>query len=299
MKEEIAKVTIEAVEEAVVEERTALDDLVELDVKNAEVEIDVEKYYKEIESFRFQHDDIKKHEADVILEELGPKYIDNNHSAKLNEAREHLYDWFRKYDVDSDLVVKASSEERDKIYGIVQFMKNYYLNTVDNLMFSFEITDKEYKFLRKSLRDEMRYNGVEAFNIIELYSNYISQWDQMYKELGGGFIAPIDIKNVVMLYHFLSKHEVKGLHDDFKLFISILGKIADMNKVFNAFNIVKERINTDFMVWAGAISTDYIDDQEAMAEEQQQPNPLEKIEKNIDNLTNIVTMLAEKDVAKD
>lgn len=292
MKEEIEKISTETLENAV-EERTLLDDLVELDITNTD-DIDINMYYKEIEDIRFGHEELKKQEADIILEELGPKYIDDSHSSKMEEAKKQLYNWIKKYDVNSEFIKNASSEERDKIYGIVQFLKNHYLNIIEKLMFAFEITDKEYKFLRKSLRDEMKYNGVEAFNIIELYSNYITQWDALHKELGGGFVAPIDIKNVVMLYHFLSKHEVKGLHDDFRIFISILGKIADMNKVYNAFNIIKERINTDFLIWAGAISTDYVD----MPEEptvNEQPNPLAKLEKAVDTLTEVVSKLVEKE----
>jgi hypothetical protein len=295
MEEKIGKISTD---DLVEEQKTALDELVVLNVNESDV--DIEKYYKEIEDLRIERDDLKRNEADNIIEELGPKYIDTHHADKLKTAKEQLRNWIKKYDVNSEYIIDATSEERDKIYGIVQFVKNYYLNTIDNLMFSFEITDKEYKFLRKALRDEMEYDGVEVFNIIELYTNYISVWDQMYKELGGGFTAPIDIKNVVMLYHFLSKYKVKGLHDSFRHFTTILTKIADMNKVFNAFNVVKERINTDFMIWAGAISSDYVD--ETLTEEDLRgsaaSDPMQKIdkmEKAIDTLTNVVGKLADKE----
>lgn len=295
MEEKIEKISTD---ELVEDSKTTLDDLVELDVK--ENDVDIEKYYKEIEDLRTERDDLKRNEADNIIEELGPKYIDSHHADKLKMAKQHLHDWIRKYDVNSEFIINATTEERDKIYGIVQFVKNYYLNTIDNLMFSFEISDKEYKFLRKALRDEMEYDGVEVFNIIELYTNYIAVWDQMYKELGGGFTAPIDIKNVVMLYHFLSKYKVKGLHESFRHFTTILTKIADMNKVFNAFNIIKDRINNDFLIWAGAISSDYVD--ETLTEEDLQgsaaSDPVQKIdkmEKAIDALTDVVGKLAEKE----
>jgi hypothetical protein len=174
-------------------------------------------------------------------------------------------------------------------------MKNYYISLIDKLMFSFEITSKEYKFLDKALNIEMKYNGIEAFNIIELYTAYLIQWSALHKDLRGGFISPIDIKNVVMLYHFLSKYEVKGLKEEFMTFISILGKIGDMNKVYSAFNVVKERIETDFIVWAGAISTDLVDEPQAQEGNAPQSgaNPIAKLEKTIETLTQVVSKLTE------
>ena len=85
----------------------------------------------------------------------------------------------------------------------------------------------------------------------------MKEWKETDKALPKqieSFMVDIDIKNIVMLYHFLGKHSVKGIGAEFYTFASILGKIADTNKIYNAYNIIKSRLDNDFALWTSAIT---------------------------------------------
>jgi hypothetical protein len=108
------------------------------------------------------------------------------------------------------------------------------------------------------MEHKMEYNGNEVFNVVELKETYLDTWRMIDKTIDKNipsFVVNIDIKNLVMLYHFLSKYIVKGLGKEYYTFKGLLTKIAECNKIFNALNVLTKNYSEKFQIWAGAITS--------------------------------------------
>jgi len=242
--------------ENTIQEIDLLQELVDHDFSSDEA-TDFEKYFNVLESAERDNETFKKEEADYIIAELGPKYLDKTYLDELEKLKNNLTSFIKKHDVNSDLIKNMSETDKDKLFAIGKFLNKNIVHKINDLTFTFTISRDEYKFINSVMNNRMSYDGTEVFNLIELKNTYLDKWDEDFKKLpkvANEMFITIDIRNVVMLYHFLSKYSVKGIGDEFIKFVSILQKIADTNKLFNAYNIVKDRINSDYMIWVGAMT---------------------------------------------
>ena len=246
-------------QEPVVNEMQEIDLLEELSNHDfsSDEPTDIDKYFAVLEDAERDNELFKSQESENIITELSPKYMDEDYLKDLNKSKENLLSFIKKHDVNGDIIQKMSEQDKDKVFAIGKFLNRCFVSKVNELTFTFELTIEEYKFISTAFRSKMSYDGTEVFNLIELKQRYLDEWEQKYKALPKGvpgFFVTIDIKNVVMLYHFLSKHTVKGVEKEFYYFVEVLTKIADTNRLFNAYNVVKDRLNSEFFVWSGSIT---------------------------------------------
>jgi hypothetical protein len=123
------------------------------------------------------------------------------------------------------------------------------------MKFVFVLTKAEAKFLNKILTQEISYNGDEVFNYAELHKTF---WESVRVKLeedkiSEEFTFKINIKTLLILHHLIKGYSVKGRTNDFQLFMNVLFKIANVNKLFNAYNIIIERIKTDREIWGNGL----------------------------------------------
>jgi len=257
MSEELKNMQEFAIEEKSEEKNEVidpLDNLVNHDF-STDSEINLEESYEMLNFIERENKLTKTFEAENVIKELEHLYVDTDYKEKLNKAFENVKSYIKKYNIEKDEVKNMSENEKTKIFAIGSFLNKNVGHMLNELQFSLSFTREEYKFVESAIR-RLTFDGNEVFNIIELNEKYFKEWREIDKSLPKAvpsFIVNIDIKNVVMLYHFLSKHTVKGLEREFYIFATVLQKIADTNKLYNAYNVLKERLNTDFIIWAGAM----------------------------------------------
>ncbi len=223
---------------------------------SSDQEFDLESNYKLIEGYKNDITLAKNNEAENIIKDSGPLYLNQEYQDEMNKIKDNFYALVRKYDPNKDIIKSMDESGKNKIYAIVQFMVNSYINMLNNLLFNINWTREEYKFIKNTFRSRIEYSGNELFNTMELKDNYLDKWEDIDKKLPktiDNFTVTIDIRNIVMMYHFLGAFKIKGMTDEYYTFINILQKIADTNKIYNAYNIVRERIQMDFMNWSGAL----------------------------------------------
>lgn len=233
-----------------------LEDLVNHDFTKGE-DFDFEQSSEMIEIMEREIEVAKSREADEVIEELAHKYVESEYFAKLNKCIENFKAFLAKYNVEKEEVKNMTEKQKDNAFAAGKFLSKNLANVINDLTLSIEWKRDEYKFLSTALTQKLSYDGNEVFNIIELNEKYLKEWKETDKALPKqieSFMVDIDIRNVVMLYHFLGKHSVKGIGAEFYTFANILGKIADTNKIYNAYNIIKSRLDNDFTLWTSAIT---------------------------------------------
>jgi hypothetical protein len=243
-----------------IESNTKIDPLEELTNHNfsEDEDINLEDSYEMIQQLERISKDSKDNEAENIINELSNLYVNKSYKGKLDKSIENIQTFIKKYDVNSDLIKNITESEKTKYFTIGSFLTKNISTLINELNFSILLKREEYKMISSALSRKLTYDGNEVFNVIELNEKYLKKWALLEKSLpkqSESFVIDIDIKNVVMLYHFLQKHIVKGINAEFYIFANVLQKIADTNKLYNAYNIIKERIDTDFGIWVGAIET--------------------------------------------
>ena len=119
------------------------------------------------------------------------------------------------------------------------------------------MSNAEFKFLHKILTNSIEYNGDDVFNYVEFMEGF---WYDAHKEYSDNkseekFVFKINIKQILLLYHLIKEFKVKGITSDFKSFRSVLYKIGQTNKIFNAYNIIIERMKEDAKLWGTALDS--------------------------------------------
>jgi len=259
MSEEIKDMQEFAIEEKQAEPITdvldPLDDLVKHDFTSDD-EINLDASYEMISVIEREAKTAKALDAENVIGEMSGVYVNEEYKTKLDKSIDNVKGFIRKYNIELDDVKNLSDSEKTKLFAVGSFLAKNVSNMINDLKFTFSLERKEYKFIFHALERKMEYDGNEVFNIIELNERYLSEWKTLDKSLPKdvpSFIVDIDIKNLVMIYHFLGKYTVKGLGDEFYTFAKVLHKIADTNKLYNAYNVLNERLKTDFAVWTGAM----------------------------------------------
>ncbi len=224
-----------------------------IDFKNGE--LDYNSYYEAIASIAKKNNNYKQEEAENIISDVANKVVDNDFIAELDRKRESIKDFIRKYDPNSDIIKNMNLVDIERIYSIFNYLLNSYIQYLNEMTFNFEVTNQEFKFLDKVLVRETEYDGDEVFNYTEFIESFWESAKAEYekdksKEI---FVFKINIKKILLLHHLIKGHKVKGVTVEFKVFRNILYKIAQTNRVFNAYNIIVERLKDDAKLWGTAL----------------------------------------------
>lgn len=238
--------------------KSALDKAQELetmDFKSSDKEFNVQEYYTALEKIAKRNENLKNEEAETIVDEQAKEMIDNRFIDELKSKRKTVEDFIRKFDPNLESTKELEIKDVDKIYAISNYLLNSYIQYVNEMKFVFSLTKQEYKFLNKVLMGEIEYNGDEVFNFAELYKNFWQGVQEKAEEdkSAEGYTFTVEIKMLLILHHLIKGHTVKGRTNDFTFFQSILFKIARINKLFNAYNIIIDRIKSDRELWGSAL----------------------------------------------
>lgn len=238
--------------------KSALDKAQELetmDFKSSDKEFNVQEYYTALEKIAKRNENLKNEEAETIVDEQAKEMIDNRFIDELKSKRKTVENFIRKFDPNLESTKELEIKDVDKIYAISNYLLNSYIQYVNEMKFVFILTKQEYKFLNKVLMGEIEYNGDEVFNFAELYKNFWKGVQEKAEEDKSAeeYTFTVEIKMLLILHHLIKGHTVKGRTNDFTFFQSILFKIARINKLFNAYNIIIDRIKSDRELWGSAL----------------------------------------------
>jgi len=218
-------------------------------------DFDHNEFYSVIENIAKQNNTIKNNEAENIIKNDSSRLIDKKFIDELEVKKNRVLDLIRKYDPNSDMVKNMHEHDVDKIYAISTYLINVYIQYLHDMTFNFEIKTEEYKFLNKILTRVIEYNGDDVFNYVDFYETVWSNVIQQYESDRGvsSIKINIPIKKILILHHLIKDYKVKGITEEFRYFRNILYKIAETNKLFNAYNIIVERIKDDCKLWSNAL----------------------------------------------
>lgn len=221
-------------------------------------DLDVEKYFTVLESKERDKKLAESFEAENTIKGLAPIYLDEECSKDIDTTIKAIEDLVDKYNVEKDLIKNMDRSEKDKVFAIVKHFNLKLANTINAMNFNITFKRDELTFMINAFKN-ISYNGNDVLMIADSGLNPLLQkWIDLDKNIPKNvdtLSIDIDIRNLVILYQFLSKHSVKGLGKGYITFTNILNKIKDANDLFNAFNVIRERVNSKFLVWAGATNT--------------------------------------------
>jgi hypothetical protein len=218
-------------------------------------DFNVGEYYTALEKIATQNANFKNEEAESIVSQDAKSMIDESFVKELEEKRNVVESFIRKYDPNKQEVADMELEDVDRVYAISNYLLNAYIQHVNEMKFNVEFSKQEAKWLNKVLLGEIEYNGDEVFNFNELYNNFWKMAQEKMEEdkSAESYVFKVSIKSILILHHLIKGHSVKGRTNDYLYFSSILFKIAKVNKLFNAYNIIIERIKSDRELWGNSI----------------------------------------------
>jgi len=227
---------------------------------NSDNEFDIETNYELISTMKKEEDNeavkelIKLKEAKNIIEKHAKTFLDSDFVDKFNKEEENLLNLIKKFDPNVDAVRALSEEQKDKIYEIAQYLFNSYQKKLNDLLFLFPLTNDEKKFIFNVFRNKLEYDQNEVFQLKDVRENYL---DKDFDKLeDGSYMTMINVNDLIIFYHLISKYKVKGITQEHYDFLQILTKIGERIKLFNAYNVVVQRLSTDFQMWGGALTVE-------------------------------------------
>jgi len=214
-----------------------------------------DEYYKTIEEIAKKNNTFKNEEAENLIKNDNGVLLNIDFYNELNKKKETILNLIRKYDPNTDIIKNMSEHDVDKVYAISNYLVNSYIQYLNEMTFNFELKVEELKFLNKILTNVIEYNGDDVFNYVELYENF---WQHVMTEYESDkskdvYVFKVIIKKILILHHLIKNYKVRGITNEFKYFRNILYKIAQTNKLFNAYNIIVERVKDDCKLWGIAL----------------------------------------------
>ena len=256
-------------EDAIVNEEdynviSSSDDLDNFDF-TSDKEFNIEQYHEFVSVLKKEEEDesmkelLKLREAKNIIEKDANKFLNPEFVKKYTQEEENLVNMIKKFDPNLDFVIALSEEQKDKVYEIAQYLFNSYQKKLNELNFHFPLTNDERKFVFNVFRNKLEYDQNEVFQLKEIKENYLDV--EFKKGDNGEFDTYINVNDLIVFYHLISKYKVKGITQEHYDFLQILTKIGERIKLFNAYNVVVQRLSNDFQLWGGALSVENINGQ--------------------------------------
>lgn len=235
------------------------DDLEKFDF-SSEKEFNIDEFH-EIISFmkKSQNSDemkelIKLQEAKNIIEKDAKKFLDPEFVDNFQKEEENLLNMIKRYDPNIAEVRNMTETDKDKLYEIAQYLFNIYQKRLNDITFHFPLTNDERKFVYSVFRNKLEYDQNEIFQLKEVKENYL---DKEFDKNGEGIYDTfINVNDLIIFYHLISKYKVKGITQEHYDYLQILTKIGERIKLFNAYNVIIQRLSNDFQLWGGALTVE-------------------------------------------
>lgn len=218
---------------------------------------DIDKYHelinflKKSEATDEMKEKIKLEEAKNIISSTAKEFLGEEFVNQYSKEEDNLINLIKKFDPNLEEVKKMTEDQKDKIYDIAQYLFNNFQKKLNQLNFHFPVDNEERKFIFNVFKNKIEYDQNEVFQLDELKNNYL---DIDFKNDNGIYNTYINVNDLIVFYHLFSKYKVKGITNEFYNFIQILKKIGERIKLFNAYNVVIQRLSNDFQLWGGNLS---------------------------------------------
>lgn len=237
---------------------SSTDDLERFDF-SVENDFDIEGYHELVNTLKSQNQDdsmkeiIKLQEAKNIIEKTANEFLDPSFVEQYAKEEQNLLNMIKKFDPNLDEVKNLNEVQKDKIYDIAQYLYNIFQKKLNDLNFIFPLTNEEYKLIMNIFKNKLEYDQNEVFQLKDLKENYL---DKDFKFVDGIWQTEVNVNDLIIFYHLYSKYKVKGITNEYYAFVSVLTKIGERIKLFNAYNVVVQRLSNDFQLWGGALSVE-------------------------------------------
>ena len=177
---------------------------------------DIDKYYETLNDYQVERENMKQQEAEEIIKNKGPQYLDKETIEELKSKKENLRNFIKRYDYDKEELKQLSNESgggRDKIYKIANYLYNKFSQDINELKIYITFTWSEFDFIKKTLFRKIEYNSDEVFQLLRLRNDgglddYIKQFNNDKEK--NDIQVVMKISHVVLLYHLLNKYKVQN-----------------------------------------------------------------------------------------
>jgi len=228
---------------------------------SSEEPFDIETNYELIESLKKEEEDseeakeiIKLREARNIIEKDAKIFLDPAFVDQFAKEEQNLLNLIKKFDANKEEVRNMTESQKDKIYGIAQYLFNVYQKKLNDINYSFPLTKEEIKFVYNVFRNKLEYDQNEVFQLKDIKENYLDK--EFDKDETGGAITHINVNDLIIFYHLISKYKVKGITQEHYDYLQVLTKIGERIKLFNAYNVVVQRLSNDFQLWGSTLTVE-------------------------------------------
>lgn len=221
----------------------------------------IDENFEIVNNFKIERENLKQMESENILKDLAPNYLDVEVLEQFNAKKNNLMNLIRKYSADSEALQALSNEpggDRDKIYTIATYLYNTFANDMNNIVYNVELSYEELEFITNTINHKLSYNVDEMYQVNKLKTDFLNNVEYDMKKLkkSDSMVVKIGTENLILLYHIINKYTTTGISKAFYVFMSVLTKIGETVKIFNALNVIKDRLNTDFQIWTASITPD-------------------------------------------
>lgn len=195
-------------------------------------------------------------EAENIIKKTASELLMENLADNIDKERMNLKAFLAKYSTEVEETQQLPEEDIDKLDRIAKYLFDGYQKNLNNLVYKFDLTRDEYKFVYTTPH-KLEYDQNEIFQMEELIKTYFDKhrdFDKKVPKDQDEIPTFISVNSLILLYHFVSKNKVKGLTREFYTYKSLLSKIAERMKLFNAYNTVMTRLSSDFIGWTTALN---------------------------------------------
>jgi len=202
---------------------------------------------------------VEKKEADNVVKSTAETFLSPEYVELMDNGYAKLLAILKKYEVNSDYVKSMSEADKDKIYIIAEHLFNEYQKNLNKMDFNFELTQDEWKFMIDVLKHKLEYDQNEIFQMEEVRKEYLDGAEEIQKSMPKDveeIPTIINVNNIIILYHLISKYKVKGINKQHYAFLTLLTKIGERIKLFNAYTVWVQRLSEDFQLWGGSLSVD-------------------------------------------
>ena len=155
-----------------------------------------------------------------------------------------------------------SEEEKNKLYGELQkmwFEISGKEGKMNEISFNLVLYRDEYKYLLSILKNKIEYNVDTIFYGLELekmIEQMISEEKFESDEQAKGFVmTAVDIH---YLYHIVSKHTVKGLSKQSRMFAEIIKRIALSSNIFNHYKSKFDSTSKAIQMWVASLDKGFV-----------------------------------------
>lgn len=235
------------------------DDLESFDF-SSDKDFEFDKYHelitalKNVENNDSMKELIKLQEAKNIIEKTAKTFLNPDFVDKYSQEEQNLLNMIKKFDPNIDSVRSLTEEQKDKIYEIAQYLFNSFQKKLNELNFNFPLTKEERKFIFNVFRNKLEYDQNEIFQLKEIKDNYLDK--DFEKQSDDSYMTFINVNDLIIFYHLISKYKVKGITQEHYDYLQVLTKIGERIKLFNAYNVVVQRLSNDFQLWGSSLSVE-------------------------------------------